>query len=75
MHATETYDFIVLMTPAFPQSEIAKIMAPYADFVVLAVDGNAEMSSAAFESEMIQAGAREVLVAGGAPLHVGQDVA
>ena len=34
---TATYDFIVMLAPAYPQSEIAKIMAPYADFVVLAV--------------------------------------
>ncbi len=62
---TETYDFIVLLTPAFPQSEIAKVMAPYADFVVLSSAGSADRSVlATLEDELTAAGAREVLVIG-----------
>ena len=61
---SETYDFIVLLTPAFPQSEIAKVMAPYADFVVLtaAVAPDRDMLGA-LKAEMLDAGARDVLVA------------
>jgi succinoglycan biosynthesis transport protein ExoP len=63
---SETYDFIVLMTPAFPQSEIAKVMAPYADFVILAAGSDPDEKMVEFlEGELIEAGAREVLVAGG----------
>ena len=60
---SETYDFIVLLTPAFPQSEIAKVMAPYADFVVLtaAVEPDRELLRQ-LEADMIEAGARDVLV-------------
>ena len=62
---TETYDFIVLLTPAYPQSEIAKVMAPYADFVVLsAADGADRDVLDLFEDELTAAGAREVLVTG-----------
>ena len=65
---TATYDFIVLLAPAYPQSEIAKIMAPYADFVVLApVNGHDEGALAGLERELTDAGARHVLVAGRAP--------
>ena len=70
---SETYDFIVLLTPAFPQSEIAKIMAPYADFVVLAASRTTRQETIAnLESELIAAGAREVLVPGFAGLHARQ---
>ena len=63
----ETYDFIMLLAPAFPQSEIAKVMAPYADVVVLASEADAdEEALAALEDELIEAGARDVLLAGGA---------
>ncbi len=61
----ETYDFIVLLAPAFPQSEIAKVMAPYADVVVLASEADADGEMlAALEDELIEAGARDVLLAG-----------
>lgn len=62
---TETYDFIVLLTPAFPQSEIAKVMAPYADFVVLSGARDTDDATlATLEAELTAAGAREVLVTG-----------
>ena len=62
---TETYDFIVLLTPAYPQSEIAKVMAPYADFVVLSSADAADAAVLeALEGELSAAGAREVLMAG-----------
>ena len=73
---SETYDFIILVTPAFPQSEIAKVMAPYADFVVLAaMYEQGGRSIAEVESELIQAGAREVLIAGDVGVQPRQDVA
>lgn len=62
---SETYDFIVMLTPAYPQSEIAKIMAPYADFVVIAAATEPDHATlAVLETELIEAGAHEVLVAG-----------
>ena len=55
----------MLLTPAYPQSEIAKVMAPYADFVVLSSADAADAAVlAALEGELSAAGAREVLVAG-----------
>ena len=65
---TATYDFIALLAPAYPQSEIAKIMAPYADFVVLAPAPDHDGSALAeIEHDLKDAGAREVLVAGRVP--------
>ena len=73
---TATYDFIVLLAPSYPQSEIAKIMAPYADFVVLAPGaGSDEAILADVERELSEAGAREVLVAGRASREPRLDVA
>ena len=51
---TATYDFIVMLAPAYPQSEIAKIMAPYADFIVLAAPAGDDM--AALEQDRTRAG-------------------
>ena len=71
---SETYDFIILLAPSFPRSEIAKVMAPYADFVVLtSADDTDAATRDAFEHDLIAAGAREVLIAGrtaGAVQHV-----
>ena len=73
---SETYDFVVLLTPAYPQSEIAKIMAPYADFVVLTAATETDLAIiASLEQELIEAGAREVLVAGRATQTLRRDVA
>ena len=60
---SQTYDFILLLTPSYPRSEIARVMAPYADVVVLAATGASGAAALhALESEMIEAGAREVMV-------------
>ena len=73
---SETYDFIVMLTPAFPNGEIAKIMAPYADFVVLATVTEPDRKKLAMlETELIEAGAREVLVAGATVVGRVRDVA
>ena len=69
----ETYDFIMLLAPAFPHSEIAKVMAPYADVVVLACEADADGEVlAALEDELIEAGARDVLLAGRAAPTMGR---
>ena len=63
----ETYDFVMLLAPAFPQGEIAKVMAPYADVMVLASDPDADDAMlAGLEDELVEAGAREILLAGSA---------
>lgn len=73
---TATYDFIVMLAPAYPQSEIAKIMAPYADFVVLApLAGSDDGALGRIERELADAGAREVLIAGRVAKGAHQDVA
>ncbi len=66
---SETYDFIILLAPAFPRSDIAKVMAPYADLVVLTGSrlGNGG-NLAALKAELIDAGAPEVLVTDAAAL-------
>lgn len=61
---SETYDFIILLTPDVASSEIAKIMAPYAEFVVLSTRGADDALLDEIEKELIRAGAREILVAG-----------
>jgi succinoglycan biosynthesis transport protein ExoP len=62
---SETYDFIVLLAPASPRSDIAKVMAPYADFVVLSAANDSDGNTLAFlKSDLIEAGAQEVLVTG-----------
>lgn len=71
---SETYDFILLLTPDFPQSEITKVMAPYADFIVVAV-GDSGASTADIERELLDAGAREVLIARPADRQARQEVA
>lgn len=73
---TATYDFIFMLSPATPQSEVAKIMAPYADFVVLAPGTGADATLIAeVERELTGAGAREVLVVGRDPVPPHQHVA
>ncbi len=65
---SETYDFVVLLTPAYPQSEIAKIMAPYADFVVIAAANRPDDATLTMlQSELVDAGAREVMIASPSP--------
>ena len=60
-----TYDFVVLLAPAFPGSEIAKVMAPYADFVVLtAARTDATRRLSFLKNELVEAGAHEVVVIG-----------
>ncbi len=66
---SETYDFIILLAPAFPRSDIAKVMAPYADLVVLTGSRLADGGSlTALKAELIEAGAPEVLVTDAAVL-------
>jgi succinoglycan biosynthesis transport protein ExoP len=60
---SETYDFVVLLAPSFPASEIVKIMAPHTDFIVLTAAGDlSERQLTLLRSELIEAGARDVLV-------------
>ncbi len=62
---SETYDFIILLAPAFPRSDIAKVMAPYADLVVLTGTNLTDTRGLEnLRAELIDAGAREVLVTG-----------
>jgi Mrp family chromosome partitioning ATPase len=61
---SETYDFILLLAPSFPASEIVKIMAPHTDFIVLTVAADfPERQLDLLRNELIEAGAREILVA------------
>jgi hypothetical protein len=60
---SETYDFVLLLAPSFPASEIVKIMAPHTDFIVLtAAKDLGERQLILLRNELIEAGAREVLV-------------
>ena len=62
---SETYDFVILLAPAFPRSDIAKVMAPYADIVVLTASRTFDPVRLQFlEAELIEAGAQDVLVTG-----------
>ena len=60
---SETYDFVVLLTPPANESDIAKVMAPYANFVVLTKSHPMdERQLDQLRAELIEAGARDVLV-------------
>jgi polysaccharide biosynthesis transport protein len=59
---TLTYDFIVLAAPPLNKSEMPKALAPYADFVVLAVPDKHDPHIYAARAELEAAGAPEVLV-------------
>lgn len=71
----QTYDFVLLAAPPFSTSDMSKVLAPYADFVVLAVpeDGD-EVASKAAQQDLAEAGAAEVLVVGAA-MEAAQDAA
>jgi polysaccharide biosynthesis transport protein len=59
----QTYDFVLLAAPPMVESEMAKVLAPYADFVVLAMPADAdEAATKAARAELKGAGAAEVLV-------------
>ncbi|MGD0633957.1 MAG: exopolysaccharide transport family protein [Beijerinckiaceae bacterium] len=61
---SETYDFILLLAPSFPASEIVKIMAPHTDFIVLTAAADlGERQLDLLRNELIEAGARDILVA------------
>ncbi len=63
---TQTYDFVVLAAPPLAVSEMPKALAPYADFVVLAVPAQKdEAATDAARAELNAAGAAEVLVVDG----------
>ncbi len=62
----QTYDFVLLAAPPLATSEMPKALAPYADFVVLAMPDGDEAASKAAREDLVAAGAAEVLVIGGA---------
>jgi capsular polysaccharide biosynthesis protein/Mrp family chromosome partitioning ATPase len=61
----ETYDFLLMIAPPLDQNSIAETLAAKADFAVLAMPAGPH-SGTAFEAEaqLIEAGAREVLLIG-----------
>lgn len=64
----ETYDYVIMFAPAFPGSEIVKIVAPHTDFIVLSAAGDiAPRQLTLLKDELTEAGAREILVAGQSP--------
>jgi uncharacterized protein involved in exopolysaccharide biosynthesis len=60
----QTYDFIILTAPALAASEMAKSLAPHADFVVLVGAWEAQERCEAAYGELIAAGAAEVMLIG-----------
>jgi hypothetical protein len=75
----ETYDFILMIAPPLDQSRIAETLAANADIVVLATPAGPR-GGAIFEAEaqLIEAGAREVLLIGlpgATPQSFGRDAA
>jgi capsular polysaccharide biosynthesis protein len=75
----ETYDFLLMIAPPLDQNSIAEALAAKADFAVLTVPAGPQ-GGAVFEAEaqLIEAGAREVLLIGlpaAAPQSLGRDAA
>ena len=62
----QTYDFVVLAAPPLATSEMPKVLAPFADFVVLAVPAEKDEAATKASDELSAAGAAEVLVICGA---------
>jgi uncharacterized protein involved in exopolysaccharide biosynthesis len=61
----ETYDFVLMLAPNYSLSEITKILAPYSDFVILMPSRETDAAAvASIKTALLEAGAREVLVAG-----------
>jgi Mrp family chromosome partitioning ATPase len=72
----QTYDFVLLAAPPLATSEMPKALAPYADFVVLAMpEQKDEAASKAAREDLAAAGAAEVLVIGGTKSAAAQSVA
>jgi polysaccharide biosynthesis transport protein len=59
---TQTYDFVILAAPSMGTSEMPKALAPYADFVVLAMSDKDEAATETARTTLKDAGAAEVLV-------------
>jgi hypothetical protein len=60
---SETYDFLILLTPALNASDVACDYAGRVDYAVLAVDGPSDSAaSLAGRDRLMAAGAREVLL-------------
>jgi len=58
----QTYDFVLLTAPPFTTSDMAKTLAPYANFVVLAMSGGADkVATKAARDDLTAAGAAEIL--------------
>lgn len=63
----QTYDFVLLAAPPITTSEMPKALAPYADFVVLAMPADQDPAATkAAREDLAAAGAAEILVIGGA---------
>lgn len=62
---TQTYDFVLLAAPPLATSEMPKALAPFADFVVLAIPAEKDEAATKACAELSAAGAAEVLVVDG----------
>ncbi len=63
---SQTYDFVLLAAPPFPENPMTKALAPYADFVVLATSGtHDDAETLAARDALRAAGAAEVLLVDG----------
>ncbi len=62
---TQTYDFVLLAAPTLATSEMPKALAPFADFVVLAIPAEKDAAATKACAELGAAGAAEVLVVDG----------
>jgi succinoglycan biosynthesis transport protein ExoP len=61
----QTYDFVLLAAPPLATSEMPKALAPFADFVVLAIPAEKDAAVTKACTELSAAGASEVLVVNG----------
>ncbi len=60
---SQTYDFILLMTPPLDRNDMAKLLAAHADIILVSARAEVSETSAKIRNELIDAGAKEVIVA------------
>ncbi len=66
----QTYDFVLLMTPPLDRNDMAKVLAVHADAVIVSAHQDASETAEKTKAELMEAGAKEVIVIDVAPADV-----
>ena len=66
----QTYDFVLLMMPPLERNDMAKVLAPHADILLVLAQAEVGETSAKVKNELSEAGAKEVIVADVTRAHI-----